>query len=218
MLWLGFLLTIWLIQTSLNLLAKSNAETYNANLSSVFSLVQAIQAATVVYFIASFVLRFAFPSFSMEKKTAWIIASAPLSLSSLFWAKFLFYGVIFGALGVLTGVLNAFALPFSVAGSLFVFIAAAIIFLTALGITLGALFPNFETDDPETLSTTLPGLAFIMLAFLYGAGGAWIIYNAFASGTPFALLLFEAASLIGAVILSVIGARSLKRVEFVAVR
>ena len=45
----------------------------------------------------------------------------------------------------------------------------SVIFTVTLGLSLGSLFPNTETDDPEVISTSMPGLIFTGLILLYGA-------------------------------------------------
>jgi hypothetical protein len=42
---------------------------------------------------------------------------------------------------------------------------------------MGALFPSNETDDPETISTSMPGLFFTALSLIYGALCSFILYT-----------------------------------------
>ncbi len=68
--------------------------------------------------------------------------------------------------------------------------------ITAFGFSLGALFPDTDSDDPETVSTSFPGLAFTFISLLYGGCGAWLYYSALNAGTGEGIVLFAAASLV----------------------
>jgi hypothetical protein len=69
----------------------------------------------------------------------------------------------------------------------------ATVTVTALGVSMGALFPRFETDDPQQLGTSMPGIGLIAVSLLYGAVGAsaFFMVLAYSAVTPvigFALL------------------------------
>lgn len=162
-------------------------------------------------------MRFALPSFSTEQKTAWIIASAPVDLGKLFWSKFWFYSAIFLALGLGVSVLNFSLLGLSFASigiSIFLF-AIAIIFVTTLGLALGAIFPNFDTDDPQALSTSLPGLAFTLGSLGYGAIGAVLLYNSAIIGSVVYLVWFLILSLATIAILLYKAPNAIRNIEFI---
>jgi MFS family permease len=162
------------------------------------SVVGILQFVVVLYFVAMFVLRFAFPSFSVERKTAWIIGSAPVNLSTVFVSKLFFFGVLFAMLSALFVSLNALILGLSFETStLLVFgVMSASFFLTVLGLTIGAIFPNDETDDPEVLTTTLPGLGFILGTIVYGALGAFCLRALLVHNTPVFFIAFILCSFV----------------------
>ena len=216
-LWFSFLLFIWLTQAALNFVLAANIRKYDLHADSSSSVLQVLQFCTAVFFITAFVLRFVFPSFSTERRTAWILGSAPLSLKKIFWAKYLFYLFFFVIVGLIFGYLNLGGLPLASAqASLIVFIFLVVIaFITAFGLSLGALFPNLETDDPGVISTTLPGIAFIILALVYGAGGGWLIYLALNKNIFWPLTVFIIASLALTVILVTVTPKFLKNKEFI---
>ena len=153
---------------------------------------QAIQFVIAIYFVASFTLRFVFPSFSVEKKTAWILASAPLSFKKIFFSKYLFYTLFFVILGVSMSYINSFILNLSFASGLYsmLLFVSTVIFIVTLGLSLGALFPNTETDDPEAISTSMPGLFFTALALIYGTLSAGVLYLSLDKGAVYPLLSF----------------------------
>lgn len=219
-LWIGFLMLIWLTQTGLNFFLKQNVKKYRIDPDAFPDIIQAFQIVVVVYFISAFVLRFAFPSFSTERKTAWLILSAPVSLGRIFRTKFLFYTLLFAVLGIFIGFLNAAILEIP-PPSAFVFIMLILISavtLTAGGMGLGALFPNFETDDPQALSTSLPGLTFIFGSLLYGAAGSIAFYQFLTIAQPTPLVLFFFLSCILTAFFLIFAPRFLKKIEFAGIQ
>lgn len=177
-LWFLFLLFIWLMQIGANVILNHNIQRYQPDISQKMVTLQVLQYIIAIYFICSFTLRFVFPSFSTEKKTAWILGSAPLSFTRIFFSKYLFYTSFFVAVGVLMNSINNSILniPFTHAFYSMILFVSVIIFIVTLGLALGALFPSTKTDDPEVISTSMPGLFFTALALIYGAVSDWILY------------------------------------------
>jgi ABC-2 type transport system permease protein len=176
-LWFSFLVFIWLVQTAL-VSGIGHSNPGHAGLGSLQPTLQALQFLVTVYFVSTFVLRFVFPSFSMESRTAWIIASAPLDLRKVMYAKLAFYSLLLMVLGCVMGGINIYflQLPLSFAIMSIVAFVLSIVCLVTLGLMLGIVFPNFDTDDPQILSTSLPGLVFIFLALGYGGVGSLFLY------------------------------------------
>jgi ABC-2 type transport system permease protein len=217
LLWFGFLLFIWLMQTSINLVLAHNLKQYQINQVFASSLTQVLQFVTAVYFICAFVLRFVFPSFSMEHRTIWILASAPINKEKIFWAKYGFYSLVFVVIGLILGYLNLLTLPLSIiyTGLMLLLFLVTIPFITALGLSLGALFPNYQTADPGVISTTLPGLAFIALSLLYGATGGLLIYYSLNRNSFSALVIFIVGSIVGAGLLLFLTPKLIKNRDLV---
>jgi len=217
LMWLGLLLVIWMMQTGLNFVLGKNIAQHATD--AVFSVqtIEALQYMTVVFFISAFVLRFAFPSFSTEIKTAWIIGSAPVEYKKIFWAKFFFYSLIFVAIGLGVGWFNlsVLNLPVNASALLFFYFFLAIVFVNVLGLSLGAIYPNFETDDPQVLSTSLPGLGFMVISMLYGGLGAWLIYQSISFGFNIYSLAYIILSLLVIIWLLRKATNSLSKIEFV---
>jgi len=161
-------------------------------MSQKLATLQALQFIVAVYFICSFTLRFVFPAFSIEKKTAWILASAPINFRRIYFGKYLFYSLFFVAVGILMSYINIgiLNLPFTYAAYSILLFVSVVIFIITLGLSLGAIFPNFETDDPEIISTSMPGLFFTALSLIYGALGAGVLYSSLAGGNTSGLLFF----------------------------
>lgn len=215
-LWFCFVLLLWLIQTSLNFYIRRTVGAAGVH-EGFPTAIEAFQIAAAVFFVTAFVLRFAFPSFSTERKTAWVLASAPIRMRTLFWSKLLFYGSVFTILAVVLGMVNTTLVPIPIHAliAFLSFIGVSVFAVTALGLSLGAFFPNFETDDPEAISTSLPGLFFTIGALGYGIAGA-ALFNVFLKTdvmTP--VIVFELVSCIAAVILLRFAAAALEHVDFV---
>ena len=191
-LWSAFISFIWLMQIVANVIMKHNVQRYEADISQKIILLQAIQFIIAVYFISAFTLRFVFPSFSVEKKTSWILASSPLSFKKIFFSKYLFYTLFFVLLGTIMSYINILVLHVPFENALFsvLLFVSVVIFTVTFGLSLGALFPSLETDDPETISTSMPGLFFTALALIYGALSDFILYQALLQKNMMWLVLF----------------------------
>ena len=182
--WFLFLLLIWLAYVTTNHVLGNTVEKNQINIQEKMALLQALHYSISIYFIAAFTLRFVFPAFSAERKTAWILGTAPLKRRTLFLSKYLSYSSFFVIVGLLMNAIDTYLLHVPVteilySSSLFVL---SIIAIVTLGLTLGALFPSTDTDDPEAISTSISGLSFTLLAGLYGALGAYVLYMTVTKG------------------------------------
>ena len=202
-LWFLFLMFIWIIEIGTNLILGDNLRRYSPDVSSQIVIFQTLRFIAAVYFISAFTLRFVFPSFSVEKKTAWILASAPLDFKKIFFGKYLFYTIFFVSIGILMSYINIIILnvPFTHAFYSILLFISVVIFIVTLGLSLGALFPNSETDDPEVISTSMPGLFFTAFALLYGALSDFMLYLTLTKGFVSLLLLFSVFTLLISMIL-----------------
>src|SRR3989344_761736 len=219
MLWAGFIFFLWLLQTGLNVILARAVARAEFDPALMAPVAVSIQFATMIFFISAFVLRFAFPSFSTERKTIWILGSAPVDFGSVFYGKFLFFGSLFLLFGLSTGFLNASILGIPLLASFLIlsFFGIAVTTLVECGLALGAVFPNFETDDPEVLSTSLPGLGFVAGSFFYGAAAAGSLYLFLRSGDGGGMIGILAASLLLIFLCLAVAPYILRRQEFIKV-
>jgi ABC-2 type transport system permease protein len=197
-LWFLFLLGLWLAQVGTNIILHHNIVRYQTDVSEKLAVFQALQFIIAVYFICSFALRFVFPSFSVEKKTAWIVGSAPLSFIRIFFSKYLFYIAFFVTMGTLMSYINFVILNLTYTYgfySMTLFIST-VIFIVTLGLCLGALFPSTDSDDPEMISTSMSGLFFTALSLIYGALSAGVLYLTLTKGLVSLLFIFIALTYI----------------------
>jgi hypothetical protein len=196
--WLMFLLLLWLSYIGFTLSFQLHLQKNNDQLNQLPNIILAVQLLILVYFVSALVLRFVFPSFSSERNTAWIFASSPLRLGRLLWAKFWFFAITFGGFTLLAELINVLLLklPVGQAGLFLALGVTAVLALCALGLYFGVRFANFETDDPQALGTSIPGLVFVFCAVLYGALTAYAYYIFLATSTSLLSVIFILASLL----------------------
>ncbi len=194
--WFLFLFVIWLLQIGTNSVLGFNIAKHQSDISLKLALLQSLQFVIAIYFISSFSLRFVFPSFSVEKKSAWILASAPLRFRDIFYGKYLFYATFFVIIGLIMSGLTTYALNVPVLHTLYsvVLFITATLFIVTFGLSFGAMFPSKESDDPEVVTTSMPGLFFTALSLLFGALCAFVLYLTLYYG--FFPLLFTLVTLI----------------------
>jgi len=134
------------------------------------------------FVVAAIAARFVFPAMSIEGKMMWLLRSSPLDVRALFWSKY----------WVGTVPLLVVALPLIVVTNIvleaspFILILTSITMigitfaLTALALGLGALYPNYDTENVAEIPTSFGGLLFMMAAVVYLAGvivlEAWPVY------------------------------------------
>lgn len=214
--WFAFLLLIWLCVVGLNivlghLLAKNSIDTRTFS-----ATIQVLQFVTTVYFVSAFALRFVYPALSTERKTAWILASAPIRFSRVYWAKLAYHLVLFTALGVLVGYANLAFLGVSLrsAGWTLLVFLTTLPLLIIFALSLGALFPNFETADPSEVGNSLPGFGFITGSLLYGAAGGWLLYRVLFGGSIVPILGFELVSVLLMIFFLSIAPYAMEKIDF----
>jgi ABC-2 type transport system permease protein len=146
------------------------------------------------FVVAAIAVRFVFPAMSLEGRMTWLLRSSPLEARRLFWVKY----------WVGTVPLLAVALPLIVATNLYLEVSrflmvlstvtmiGATLALTAMALAFGALYPNYETENPAEIPTSFGGLLFMMSAVAYLAAVValvgWPVYiflRARFQGVPF---------------------------------
>ncbi len=210
-LWFLFLMFIWLMQIGANLVLGNNIAKYQPDVNEKLILLQTFQFIIALYFTAAFTLRFVFPSFSTEKKSAWILGSAPISIKKIFYGKYFFYSVLFVTVGVLMSIINTSVLGLSITNALhsLVLLVVSVLAIVTFGLSLGALFPNTETDDPEVISTSMTGFFFTALALFYGAISTYVLREMLTGGNSALEILFIISTLIVTGLLAILTPRYL---------
>jgi ABC-2 type transport system permease protein len=122
--------------------------------------------------LAAFVLsavaaRFVFPAVSMEGEAFWIIQAAPVSIKTFLWIKFFLYSIpllimseiLIVASNILLGVTPF--MMFLSATTIFFLVPAVV----AMAIGLGAVYPDFKSENPALSVTSFGGLLFMLCCF-----------------------------------------------------
>jgi ABC-2 type transport system permease protein len=132
-------------------------------LQNLFSFLNVGLALFVLTAIAG---RFAYPAISIEKEAIWIVKSSPLSLKAFLWIKFFIYFlpllVLSEILIVTTNLLlnvSTFMMVLSITTVL-----VTVPGIVALGIGMGAAYPDFKAENPSQTVTGYGGLLFMMLS------------------------------------------------------
>jgi len=150
--------------------------------------------------LAGFVLsavsvRFIYPAVSAEGVAFWIVQSSPVPLKRFLWTKFALYLLPMLALGEVLIVLTNRLLevtPFMMALSA-VTMFFAVFGIVALGVGMGAMYPNFNHQNIAQVSTGFGGLmfmilsvAFVALIVVLEAGPVYVLIMADLRGVPVA--------------------------------
>jgi ABC-2 type transport system permease protein len=132
-------------------------------------IVSFINLGLAGFVLAALSVRFLFPSVSMEGRSFWIVRTLPISFRKLLWCKYLiFFPPFFLFAQALVYFSNKilhvpdFVLYLSMANILLISFA-----LTGLGIGIGALIPNFKTDNPSQIAIGPGGVLYMFISFVY---------------------------------------------------
>ncbi len=143
--------------------------------------------------LAAFVLsavsaRFVFPAVSLEGEAFWIVRSSPLSIRTFLWIKFFVYFIPLLLLSELLIVLTNILL--SVTPFMMILSMLTVFFMVpgivAMGIGLGAIYPDFKSESPTQSVTSLGGLIYMTLCMGFIAAVIVIeagpVYSIFMTG------------------------------------
>jgi ABC-2 type transport system permease protein len=177
-----------------------------AYLQNLFSF---LNVALAGFVLTAVVGRFAFPSVSMEGSAFWIMRSAPVSLRAFLWIKFAIY--LLPLLMLSETLIVASNILLRVTPFMMVLSTITIFFLTpgvvAMGVGLGAAYPDFASENPAQSVTSMGGLIF-MVASAALIGGVIVIeagpvYSVILSGLHGrAVTLMQWVWLVGAFLLA----------------
>ena len=189
---IGALIVVYLYNFSVLPLDKSPMKT--VYLQNVFSFLNMGLAAFVLSAIAA---RFVYPAVSMEGEAFWIIQAAPVSIKTFLWIKFFLYYV---PLIILTEILIvASNLLLGVTPFMMILSVTTIFFLVpavvAMAIGLGAIYPDFKSENPALSVTSFGGLLFMLCCFgliilvvILEAGPVYYIFMSMMRGQSLSIL------------------------------
>jgi ABC-2 type transport system permease protein len=139
------------------------------------------------FVISALSARFIFPAVSSEGQAFWIIRSSPLSLRRFLWSKYFAYLIPMLFLAELLIIYTNYLLK--VTTFMMVLSSITIFFMVfgivALGVGLGAVYPNFKHENIAKVATSFGGLVymissaiFIALVIILEAGPVYSILSA----------------------------------------
>ena len=152
------------------------------------NLVSFINMGLVAFVLTAVSARFVFPAVSLEGDAFWIVRSSPVSIRTFLWIKFFVYLLplllLSEVLIVVTNIL-LHVTPFMMAISVLTifFMVPGIV---SMGIGLGAIYPDFHSENPAQSVTSLGGIIYMTLCI--GFIGAVVVleagpvYNVFMTG------------------------------------
>ncbi|MBM4313519.1 MAG: hypothetical protein FJ122_06310 [Deltaproteobacteria bacterium] len=155
------LILVYLYNFSVLPLGRSAIQTLY--LQNLFSFLNMGLAAFVLTAIAA---RFVYPAVSCEGDAFWIVRSAPLSIRAFLWVKFTVYYLPLLFLAEILIVSSNLLLEVS---PFMMVLSVVTVFLmvpgvVALGVGLGAAYPDFRSENPAQSVTSFGGLLFMLLA------------------------------------------------------
>lgn len=161
---IGALILVYIYNFTVLPLDKSPIQTiYLQNLLGFLNMGLALFVLTAV------TARFAFPAVSSEREAFWLILSAPTTLHRFLWVKFFIYClplmVLSEFLVVVTNWLlqvSAFMMWLSVFS-----VSAMVPGVVALGVGIGAAFPDFKAENPAQSVTGYGGVLYMILSAVF---------------------------------------------------
>ncbi|MDD5167194.1 MAG: hypothetical protein PHN75_00110 [Syntrophales bacterium] len=157
---IGALIVVYLYNFSV--LPFDKAQVKAVYLQNLFSFLNMGLASFVLTAISA---RFVFPAVSMEGEAFWIVRTSPVSIRTFLWIKFFVYYfpllILAEVLIVLSNIL-LHVTPFMMilsAGTVFCIVPGVV----AMGVGLGAAYPDFHSENPAQTVTSFGGLLYMIL-------------------------------------------------------
>jgi ABC-2 type transport system permease protein len=163
---IGALVVIYIYNFKVLPLEKSPIQTvYLQNLLSFLNM------GLVSFVLIAVAARFAYPAVGMEKEAFWLIRSTPVCLKSFLRIKFVIYLI---PLLVLSEILVVATNTLLHVTPFIMWLSVATVFLmvpgiVSMGIGIGAIYPDFKSENPSQSVTSWGGLIFMMTAAAFVA-------------------------------------------------
>ncbi len=189
---LGALIVVYLYNFKVLPIEKSPIKAFY--LQNILSFLNMGLAGFVLSAVA---VRFVFPAVSMEGRAIWIVRSAPIRLKTFLWVKFFAY---VGPLLVLSETLIVISNKLLSVTPFMMWLSTITVFfmvlgITAMGVGLGAAYPNFHVENVAQVATGFGGMLFMVLCtgfigsiIILEAGPVYTIFVARLRGDPVVLL------------------------------
>ena len=135
------------------------------------------------FVLSAIAMRFAFPAVSLEGKAFWLLQTAPIALKSILWSKLWLNFVPLVLIGEILVCLSNLLLH--VPDWMMTLSLVTVFFMTfgitAIGVGLGALYPNFNYENAAQIPTSFGGaLCMIICVGFIGLSvtiEAWPVYS-----------------------------------------
>jgi ABC-2 type transport system permease protein len=123
------------------------------------TIVSFANLALAGFVLSAIAIRFAFPAVSLEGKAFWLLQTAPISLRSLLWSKFWLNFVPLVFLGELLIFCSNLLLkvPAWMMTLSLITMFLMTFGITAIGVGVGALYPNFNYENAAEIPTSFGG-------------------------------------------------------------
>ena len=110
----------------------------------------------VGFVVSSIILRFVFPAVSLEGDTFWAVRTAPITLSRLYWLKFIIalVLVLVPAEAMILATLPALRVPASLHGLAAAGMAGVVIALVSLNLGSGAYYATLKEKNPVKVASS----------------------------------------------------------------
>ena len=132
-------------------------------------MVSLVNISAMGFILSTLTTRFMFPQMSLEGRRIWMIKLSSLTLKEVLWEKFyLTFTFCFIIVSILTNLTNVFLRVPSIlylVGNILVLCMS--LSLTSLSVGLGAVFPDFSSDNPARIVSGFGGTLNFMLGMIY---------------------------------------------------
>jgi len=110
----------------------------------------------VGFVVSSIILRFVFPAVSLEGDTFWAVRTAPITLSRLYWLKFIMalVLVLVPAEAMILATLPALRVPASLHGLAAAGMAGVVVALVSLNLGSGAYYATLKEKNPVKVASS----------------------------------------------------------------
>ncbi len=155
------LIVLYLYNFSVLPLGQSKIRTIY--LQNIFSFLNMGLASFVLTAVAA---RFVYPAVSFEGDAFWIVRAAPISLKTFLYVKFIVYYfplLILAEILIVSSNILLRVTPFMMGLSV-VTVFLMVPGVVALGVGLGATYPDFQSENAAQTVTSFGGLLFMLLA------------------------------------------------------
>lgn len=121
--------------------------------------------------MATLAVRFVFPAISLEGDSFWVLASSPVSTSTIFREKFIISFIVFFITAQIIGIISSYLLALEYLYRLITFIAILFMSFTlsSLAVGFGAAFPDFSERNPGKIVSTPGGVLTVTVSLAYVA-------------------------------------------------